>query len=187
MSRLLARIMLALLMLPLAAAVYTFCIVMLMEITRFRREEIAFLAADLVTALFVAAYWTLLWRATVRWSARRVLLTVIAAFAALAVGAVLGGVASMFEDSFGLFIGGVFAILLWLVATVFVWRETAGERSRRVRGAGAEAIVCPQCGYNMTGLELAACPECGARFTVDELVALQPSRERGGGNLEEEP
>jgi DNA-directed RNA polymerase subunit RPC12/RpoP len=71
--------------------------------------------------------------------------------------------------------GTILAPLLWLIATVFIWRETPAERGRRVRSAGNAGIACPTCGYNLTGLSESRCPECGNRFTLDELLAAQPA------------
>ena len=36
---------------------------------------------------------------------------------------------------------------------------------------GIDAIACPTCGYNLTGLREARCPECGSQFTLDQLYA----------------
>ncbi|MFB3137781.1 MAG: hypothetical protein ACE10B_00995, partial [Phycisphaerales bacterium] len=59
MSSLLARIMLALLMLPLAALIYWVVIVGLMELAfGFRNDLAAFIITDMVTAAFVATYWS---------------------------------------------------------------------------------------------------------------------------------
>ena len=178
MSRLLARIMLALLMLPVAATVYTVMIVLLMEAIFLNTNDLAaFMATDLITAAFVGIYWTMLWRRTVRWSIRRITLTVTSVIGATVISAGIGAIVSFVDDSFAAFVGGVSAILLWLTATVFIWRETTDERAVRLRSAGTEAIVCPSCGYNLTGLRQTACPECGAIYTIDELVRSQPSRE----------
>ncbi len=70
------------------------------------------------------------------------------------------------------------AIVMWLIATVFIWRETAGERAARVKGPGKRAVTCPTCGYNLTGSSECRCPECGSKFTVDELMGLQAGVER---------
>jgi len=64
-------------------------------------------------------------------------------------------------------------MLLWLAATIFLWRETPLERVERIKGSSKSAVTCPTCGYNLTGLSEARCPECGTRFTLDELLALQ--------------
>jgi hypothetical protein len=177
-SRLLARIMLALLMLPLAAMIYIFIALVFIELVSRRADVVAFLLADVVTAAFVTIYWLRLWRGTVRWTPeRRQRTTGVAVLSVIA--GVLAGIpgGALIDDSFGIFFGGVTAILLWLAGTVFVWRETTTERADRLRGRGPDTLVCPVCGYNMTGLREALCPECGASFQINELLASQPQRE----------
>jgi hypothetical protein len=179
MSHLLARIMLALLMLPLGALVY---VVVFVGADKTGGGFSAFVMADVVSAAFVAAYWVLLWRKSVAWTSRRLGATAGAAVLAAIAGLAVGGWGASFDDEFGVFIGGVTAVLLWLVTTIFIWRETPAERQHRIRAAGpaaASAIVCPACGYNMTGLRDLACPECGARYAIDELLALQPRMAQG--------
>ena len=188
MSRLVARILLSMLMFPLAVLLYALVVAVVEQMGRagpfgYRsRENLMFLAAGAITWAGVAAYWCLLWRSSIRWTPARVGGTVAAAAAAVAVAGVFSLVlASAFMNggdtaSFALFLGGVLSILLWLFATVFLWRETAAERAARVAGAGSSAVTCPTCGYNLTGLADARCPECGSRFTLDELLAAQPAR-----------
>ena len=191
MSRLVARILLSMFLFPLGVMLYALNASITESALRGTyirdREEAMFLAADVVTWAGVAAYWCLLWRANIRWSPGRVGGTLAAAVAAVVVG---GGVAAVISSAFmggsgekvtfGLFLGGVLAILLWLVATIFLWRETAAERAARVGAAGGSAVACPTCGYNLTGLAEARCPECGSRFTLDELLAAQPARAAAG-------
>ncbi|MHC4126605.1 MAG: hypothetical protein ACYSWT_01045 [Planctomycetota bacterium] len=178
MSRLLAKIMLAMLMLPLATAVYVVVIVSVMELVYNYGGEIApFVVTTIVVWAFIACYWTLLWRRTVRWTPRRIGLTLTAAVAGAGVGAVSGALVGLVEDSLGAFIGGVTTILFWLLGTVLIWRETTAERIERLRARSPDAMVCPACGYNLTGLRQTTCPECGASYTLDELAALQPGRE----------
>ena len=88
-----------------------------------------------------------------------------------------GLIASEMELGFGAFLGGIVAVVLWLTATVFIWRETPAERRQRLRARSPDVIVCPACGYNLTGLRQTTCPECGAGYTIDELAAMQPGRE----------
>ena len=93
--------------------------------------------------------------------------------------AVLG---NAIDPSFGVFISGVIVILLWLTATIFIWRETPAERLKRLRSVGISGVACPACGYNMAGLQATTCPECGARFSLDQIVgatleARQPVEE----------
>lgn len=73
--------------------------------------------------------------------------------------------------------GGISAILLWLVSTCLIWRETKEERSSRLKGASSQTIACPNCGYNLTGLRATMCPECGTTYTIDELLSAQPAME----------
>ena len=54
--------------------------------------------------------------------------------------------------------------------------ETARERAERLNASGRDGVVCPTCGYNLTGLTEPRCPECGSQFTLDQLLASQPSR-----------
>ena len=178
MSRLLARIMLALLMIPLAVMVYVAVVVTLMNVVYgFSNEVSAFVITTVVVWGFVAAYWTMLWRRTVRWNRRRIGLTIAAGGAAVPPGVIAGALVSFNQSSFGVFVGGVIMILVWLIATVLIWRETTAERIERIRARSGSVLVCPGCGYNMTGLRQTTCPECGTSYTIDELAALQPGRE----------
>jgi hypothetical protein len=184
MSRLLSKIMLAMLMLPLAAALYIVVFACSYEFFGYSRQIAGFVVSTIAAWAFIACYWTLLWHRTVRWTGWRIGLTGAAVVVGSGVGAAAGALVGMVEDSLGAFIGGVTAILFWLLGTVLIWRETAGERVERLRARSPEAIVCPSCGYNLTGLRQTTCPECGARYTIDELAALQP--DRGSADLQED-
>lgn len=178
MSHLLSRIMLALFMLPLAAMIYTFTIVILGEfVFSYSNGEYAFLITDFVTAGFVVVYWSLLWKQSVQWSSRRIGLSIAAGAGSIIAGGALGIIVSFVDDSFAVFFGGISAILLWLVATCLIWRETREERASRLRGTSSQTIACPICGYNLTGLRTTMCPECGTTFTIDELLTAQPTME----------
>ena len=177
MSRLLARIMLAVFMLPVGSIIYLIVFCVLYEDVLRRREEACFVVAGVVTALFVGVYWLLLWYRSVRWTRSRVACSVASVVGALAVGGLVAWLMSGVGREMGYFLFGPAATFVWLVLTIFVWRETAAERARRIDVRGLGALVCPACGYNLTGLRQATCPECGARYTMDELVASQPSRQ----------
>ena len=112
---------------------------------------------------------------SVRWPGR-VGPTVGAAIGCAVIGAIAGTICNSVERGFGAFVGSTSPILLWLVATCFIWRESAAERTERLSNAGRNAVVCPTCGYNLTGLKEPRCPECGSQFTLDQLLASQPSR-----------
>lgn len=175
MSHLIARLLLSMLVFPLGGLVYTVAVVVYFEnFGSFGRDD-AWIVAGAITWAFVAAYWVLLWRKSVRWEGR-VGTTVAAAIICGIVGAIIGAICNTIEQGFGAFVGSTSAVLLWLVATCFLWRESPTERADRLGASGREGVVCPTCGYNLTGLSEPRCPECGSKFTLDQLLASQPSR-----------
>ncbi len=173
MTNLLARILLSIMILPLAVIVY---LAVLFSLVR-PHEEVGFLAATLATAGFVAFYWVALWRGSVQWTSSRVRKTWLSALGCAVAGIVAGVMATtvthIHDESFGIFIGGLVAIPLWLITTILLWKETALERAERIRQSASDVLFCPRCGYNMTGLHLARCPECGAQYTLNQLFAAQ--------------
>ena len=177
MSRLVSRIMLALLMFPLGGLLYIVVVAGLMEFAfRNSQSPIAFSIAGTLVWMFVAGYWIMLWRPSVRWTQWRITTTIGAAVLVLVPALVGGTVLEQVGRGFGVFVGSLIAIILWLAATIFIWRESPDERAARIRLRGVGTLTCPSCGYNLTGLSEATCPECGAAYTIDELIALQPSR-----------
>lgn len=187
MSRLVARILLSIFLFPLAAIVYLLSFVFAARLLAPRPyaridEAWLFLGSGLATWLFVAGYWLLLWRGSVRWDSRRIIGALLAAVATAGAGFACGLVIATTlppyaDGSFGSFVGGLIAIMLWVVATVILWRDTPEERSQRARASSRSTIVCPTCGYNLTGLSESRCPECGSKFTLDELIGLQATVE----------
>jgi DNA-directed RNA polymerase subunit RPC12/RpoP len=186
MSRLVSRILLSIFMFPLAGIFYI--LQMVIGISLLERgmgngrdpETIMFAACGGSTWIFVAAYWCLLWKSSVNWNGPRLARTWFAAAGALVVAGAAGLIAGSIMSGgdgagFGTFIAGVLAIMLWLIATVFIWRETAAERAQRISASSTSAIACPTCGYNLTGLSESRCPECGSKFTLNELLAAQPN------------
>ncbi|MGA2582770.1 MAG: zinc ribbon domain-containing protein [Tepidisphaeraceae bacterium] len=184
MSRLVSRILLSIFVFPLASLFYVVVFEFTFRALRIRigysnGEFASFFASDIATWFFIAVYWFLLWKSGIKWNGRRIYRSYLAAAAAatfgLAAGVLAAQISQMGPDwGFGTFVGGVLAILLWLIATVFIWRESANERTRRISQSNRSAITCPTCGYNLTGLTESRCPECGSKFTLDELLALQP-------------
>jgi len=174
MTTLVARIVLAVLMFPLAFCLGLVLLVSLRS-SGFLSGKGHFSFSLAVTAVFVILYWGLLWHRSIRWTGRRVALTLISIPACALVGVislvVMAGPAP--QDEGALFIGSTIAVSIWLTVTVLIWRETPSERIDRIRRATNGALFCPKCGYNMTGLHEARCPECGTRFTLDQLVAAQ--------------
>lgn len=177
-SRLVAKLMLALLMLPTAAVLYIVCFVFAMETVGWGMENFVFSTLGIIGGGYVFVYWLLLWRTSVKWTRRRILLTAGVTVLAILVGALAGSSlgAILDEPSFGIFAATIIVIPAWLLGTIFVWRETNSERMARIRAAGGEAISCISCGYNLTGLKHTTCPECGAKPTIEELLAGQPAR-----------
>jgi hypothetical protein len=178
MTNLLARILLAVMLLPLAAVVYMVVLFPLMGRHRGRgAEEVAFLMASIVTATFVAYYWIWLWRDSVNWTKPRTAKTLLSGLGCIAAGIIvaliLNAISGIHDPSFCFFIGGVIAIISWLPITVIIWKETPLERAERMRVADKDALFCPRCGYNMTGLNQARCPECGAQYTINQLFSAQ--------------
>ncbi len=174
MTSLVARILLAILMFPVAFCVLIGLAVVLDGFLRPPDDPLVCSAA--ATCIFIAVYWLVLWYRSVRWTNRRVVWTTLSVFGFVAATVlfvfVLNGVLGLRRVLTGM-IAPAFGVSTWLVATVLIWRETPAERADRVRQAAGNALFCPRCGYNMTGLHEARCPECGSRFTLDQLVAAQ--------------
>jgi hypothetical protein len=80
-------------------------------------------------------------------------------------------------------VGGGIVPILWILATVILWRETPAERLARMAQLSDAGIFCPICGYNLSGLREARCPECGATFTLDQLAAAQPQHQEHPGEV----
>jgi hypothetical protein len=176
MSHLIARLLLSMLVFPLGALVYLVSLVFYLNLSRSYGNE-AFNFAGVVCWTCVGSYWVLLWRGSVRWTAFRVFATVAAVVLAGVAGLMVTVLWEQMGPSFRTrFVGPAWAIVLWLVSTVFIWRESVAERAARLGASGRDGIVCPTCGYNLTGLKEPRCPECGTQFTLDELLASQPSR-----------
>jgi hypothetical protein len=181
MSRLIAVILLSILMFPLAVVVYLLTFFVFVVGRGYGSDDAGFVIAGLAGCTFIGVYWLVLWRKTVVWtSARRTFTTLSAAGAGLLgifIGVVMGQMVDEDEIGFIVFVATLFAPPVWVFATILIWRETAAERAARL-DKSASALVCPTCGYNLTGLTDTRCPECGTQFTLDQLVANQPKREQ---------
>ncbi len=166
--------MLAIFMLPCAAVLYVIAFVMIdashLLSYPFRRYAM-WLVAGMASWIFIAVYWTLLWRASVTWTPTRLHRTSVASVGSIIIGIAAGAVMGLVDDDFGVWVGSVVAPLVWLILTTLLWRESADERA--VRASGKSALTCPTCGYNLTGLQSTRCPECGTQFSLDELISRQ--------------
>ena len=179
MSQLVSRLLLAM---TIIFALPIVCLIsfLLIENNIVRDDILALWAADVVSAVFLATGWALIWRGQVVWTARRRHLTAVAivgsAVPALLVGLLVESAAGSQEPA--MVVGGMCWAVFWLGSTALTWREDRVERRNRLSGLSSGVIHYPSCGYNLTGLEQARCPECGTRYTLNELfAALQEQTE----------
>src|SRR5687767_15932345 len=127
MSRLIAQLLLSMLLFPLAGVLYVVVFVVHDQVNGFGNEEVGFVLAGVVMWMFMALYWTALWRKGVWWTAERTRRTLLCIAAAIVVGVIVGLMTAPVDEGFGCFVGSVTAPLLWLVGSVIVWRETPSE------------------------------------------------------------
>src|SRR5437762_10805919 len=171
MTATIARLILAMLILPATGAVFLLTFILIVARSGWPGPPTLLSVSALWTIVyaFVATYWILLWRTTVKWTAARVRNTALAALLALAggVGFALAAVTVNRQVPAGiaLLLGGGTVPIVWVLATVLLWRETRTERVARMsKRANSPTVLCPICGYNLTGLREARCPECGGSF-----------------------
>jgi uncharacterized paraquat-inducible protein A len=179
MSRLVARILLTVLLFPSATLVLFLSFLFIERLDNHNDEEAAVLAT-LATCAYMMVYWLMLWRGAVNWTEQRVyrtlVMTAVAAIVGCAMGVAIAKVLDYSAVELGTCGGLLTGAVLWMILTIVVWRETPAERAARLSRADADALVCPTCGYNLTGLREPRCPECGTQFTLNELYAAQPAR-----------
>jgi len=177
MSRLVQKILLSLILLPLSGIVYGSVTAFSVSIILgFNNEQFAFVISGLTTWAFIAIYWILLWRRSVHWSKFRVVATILTVPLAVLVAVLIGSPLRILDEGLATFVGSLTAIFLWVTATIFIWTETSRERRERIGSNRPDVVSCPTCGYNLTGLRQLTCPECGDQFTLDELFAAQSSK-----------
>ena len=176
MTSTMARLVLAMLLLPASGAVFLLAFVAVIRPTR-PPDVLSLLFVWLVVYLFASAYWVALWWRTVNWHRRRVVRTFGISALSLASGVAAGiacaALGRWVPVQIAVLVGGGIVPIAWVLGTVVIWRETPDERASRLAILGS-AVLCPRCGYNLAGLREARCPECGASFTLDQLLATQP-------------
>jgi hypothetical protein len=187
MTAIIARLILAMLLLPVTAAVFVLSFAATVP-GGGPPSAGRLLALWTFIYSFIAVYWILLWRSSVRWTNQRITRTVLAGLGSVTAGLFVGAAAvTLFHGlpvPIAILFGGGPVPIIWVLATVLIWRETPAERVERMGGLiGADAIVCPMCGYNLSGLREARCPECGATYTLDRLIAAQPHRDAQSAEL----
>jgi hypothetical protein len=183
MTATIARLILAMLILPATGAVFMLTFIAVLARSGGGGPPSAAAVAMVWTIVytFVATYWILLWRSTVKWTRARVRNTALAGLVAVAGGIAFAlaliAVSRVLPQGIALLLGGGGVPIVWVLATVILWRETPAERLARMSSLVSNpTVLCPVCGYNLSGLREARCPECGASFTLDQLAASQPQR-----------
>ena len=177
MTGVVARLILAMLLLPFTGAVFVLLAVVIIPADGGPPVK-EILLVWLLLYVFIAAYWILLWRDMVPWTPRRLAWTAVATVLSLAGGSALAvaclAVNRLLPPPIAVLVGGGTVPITWVLSTVLIWRETAAERLRRLAAHGMPTIACPLCGYNLAGLTEARCPECGASFTLEQIVLAGP-------------
>lgn len=188
MTQIVARLVLAMLLLPATGAVFIILFLVILRPLQGAGPGVPqLLLLWFILYLFIGAYWVLLWRTAVRWTPRRVFFTAAGTALSLLGGVAMGVLCSSLNPNIPpqalVMFGGGLVPIAWVLMTVLVWRETAAERVARLAAVGASEIVCPMCGYHLTGLREARCPECGASFTLEQLLSVQPTRTAAAAGL----
>ena len=186
MTHLVARLILTMLILPVAGAVFVlgFMGYAALFMQSPNPPVIPIIVLWSLIYAVVAIAWIMIWRPVVIWTRERIAQTALSAAISLGAGFAFGFAFWSVASATGMPIfmaylaGGGLPPIVWICATVLTWRETAEERTERLAGTGPDAhsIVCPVCGYDMGSVRAARCPECGAEFTIGQLVAAQPRR-----------
>ena len=177
MTRTVARLILAMLLLPCTGVVFLLLMLALVVPRANGPPDVGrLMVVWSLLYVFVGAYWVVLWRDMVPWSRRRIGLTAVATLLSL-----MGGCAVALGLNFNglplpiaVLIGGGTVPITWVLATVLIWRESAAERLSRLTAHGMPVLACPMCGYNLAGLKEARCPECGSSFTLEQIVLARP-------------
>jgi len=170
MNNLVSQILFAML-LPVVLVVFT---ISLFAFVDFMSISPPAVGMGLIVFAFAWLYWSMLWRRTVHWNARRVWLTIVLTAACVAA---IAGPGLLIDWGLGdegfTFVFTSLSILAFLMLSIVIWRDMPAERVAWLRMQAGRPVRCPKCGYDMTGLHEARCPECGAVFTLDQLLAAQ--------------
>jgi hypothetical protein len=183
MSSTLVRLMLSVVFMFSLPVLYTLVFIVGEELDNVDDETLLWITTVIV-GVYMVFGWIIIWMRQVHWTPWRIALTAAAVPATVGPAVLAGwGLVLVIEwfDEFAILLGGMVWGILYLAATLVVWRETATERARRLHQLGLGQIGCPRCGYNLTGLREASCPECGSRYTLDELFAAAATRQKDLG------
>ena len=174
MTKLIVRLIMASLLLPLGGLLFA---VLIATTSLFNPGPsiLPLVLVWLVEYLFIGTYWVLLWKPIINWTPARIKGTVIATILALGTGVLFGGLLliSSGDVDVGIGLGGIAPLVSFLLFTIWVWREKEQERLERLSRSEGTLIECAGCGYDMRGLRTTSCPECGASPTLHQLMAGQ--------------
>lgn len=128
----------------------------------------AWIVANLLGGIFTAGGWVWAWRGRIHFTPTTRARTLGLAGALIVVCGASAFISSGTDwiDSMSLTLP-LLAAGAYMIATAWIWRECVGLGMTFDR----PCPLCPQCGYNMTGLTHARCPECGQSYTLDRLFA----------------
>ncbi len=159
MTAMAARLLLSLAAVLLTAALYVPVFYIAVEGFGLSFDMMAIWVTNLVCGGFLMASWVLVWRSQVLWTPVRIFLTAVSWIVA-GVPAALLALAIMIVESgmseFALILAATVWAPCWMGIVAMIWRETKAERRQRQDMA---AVVCPACGYRLTGLSQPS-PSC---------------------------
>ena len=174
MTKLIVRLILSTMLLPLAVVLFIGMTVVMSQMTRGPGPWVL-LFIWIIEFLFISIYWYVLWKPVVNWTPSRRRGTIAVIILSLVAGLVFGAfiLVSIGELEGAIGIGGIAPPLTFLLGTLAVWKETEEERSGRLQLLEGRPIECPGCGHDMRGLNSTTCPECGLTMNLQELLYSQ--------------
>lgn len=194
MPRLLTRLLINLLCVPLAVLLYVLSVILLeagikafFPSKSWSERQIIEMYALVVQfylngSVVMLVQW-LIWRPVVAWTSRRKART-IAVWVATPVVTILQTAAWITcfqsDQDFAVrasVVSTVVVTALALITNYALWTETPRERAKRTAVAGLNRTTCPLCRYDLSGLTNLRCPECGHEFTFGALIEENRRRE----------
>ncbi|NLF31558.1 MAG: hypothetical protein GX591_11815 [Planctomycetes bacterium] len=170
MTRLVFKLLLSVIALPLAVVVFFLAMTVADALGLFRwyggtRPLISELAQSVpvgLAALTVAVLWTLVWRRRIGWTSWRRVATVLVMMGCLAMP--VASAVLQYNGAHGdlpFLVTGLY-VLLVPVLLAWIWRSSRREEAERLDAwLAAPTPQCPYCQANLTGRWAPQCPYCG--------------------------